>query len=62
MANERLRQYVSEVLFQQEHAQCLQEGIPMENVSPGNQPALLDFFFQVSIVMQFEMNDLNKLA
>lgn len=48
MTNERLRQYVSEVLFQQEQAECLQEGIVMETPgSPGNQPAVLDFFLQV---------------
>uniref|UniRef100_A0A7N6C4I2 Myosin motor domain-containing protein n=1 Tax=Anabas testudineus TaxID=64144 RepID=A0A7N6C4I2_ANATE len=47
MTNERLRQYVSEVLFQQEQAECLQEGIPMDNPrSPGNQPAVVDFFLQ----------------
>ena len=48
MTSERLRQYVSEVLFQQEQAECLQEGVAMETLwSPGNQPAVLDFFFQV---------------
>lgn len=48
MTNERLRQYVSEVLFQQEQAECLQEGIAMETPrSPSNQPAVLDFFLQV---------------
>ncbi|XP_046903631.1 LOW QUALITY PROTEIN: unconventional myosin-XVI [Hypomesus transpacificus] len=47
MTSERLRQYVSEVLFQQEQAECLQEGVAMETLwSPGNQPAVLDFFFQ----------------
>ncbi|KAM9709629.1 unconventional myosin-XVI isoform 1-T1 [Menidia menidia] len=47
MSNERLRQYVSEVLFQQEQAESLQEGITMEiRRSPSNQPAVLDFFFQ----------------
>ncbi|XP_071197181.1 unconventional myosin-XVI-like isoform X2 [Salvelinus alpinus] len=47
MTNERVRQYVSEVLFQQEQAECLQEAIAMETLrSPGNQPAILDFFFQ----------------
>ncbi|KAM9851316.1 unconventional myosin-XVI [Aulostomus maculatus] len=47
MTNEQLRQYVSEVLFQQEQAECLQEGIAMETPrSPGNQPAALDFFLQ----------------
>lgn len=48
MTNERLRQYVSEVLFQQEQAECLQEGIAMETPrSPTNQPGVLDFFLQV---------------
>ncbi|XP_059198563.1 unconventional myosin-XVI [Centropristis striata] len=47
MTNERLRQYVYEVLFQQEQAECLQEGIAMETPrSPSNQPAVLDFFLQ----------------
>uniref|UniRef100_A0A673XRC8 Myosin XVI n=1 Tax=Salmo trutta TaxID=8032 RepID=A0A673XRC8_SALTR len=47
MTNERVRQYVSEVLFQQEQAECLQEAVTMETLrSPGNQPAILDFFFQ----------------
>lgn len=51
MTNERMRQYVSEVLFQQEQAECLQEGIAMENAhSPRNHPAILDFFFQVLYV------------
>ncbi|XP_035030371.2 unconventional myosin-XVI isoform X1 [Hippoglossus stenolepis] len=47
MTNERLRQYVSEVLFQQEQAECLQEGIAMETPRyPSNQSAVLDFFLQ----------------
>ncbi|XP_072252998.1 unconventional myosin-XVI isoform X1 [Leuresthes tenuis] len=47
MTNERLRQYVSEVLFQQEQAESLQEGIAMEIPrSPTNHPAVLDFFLQ----------------
>ncbi|XP_031151084.1 unconventional myosin-XVI isoform X2 [Sander lucioperca] len=47
MTNERLRQYVYEVLFQQEQDECLQEGIAMETPrSPGNQPAVVDFFLQ----------------
>ncbi|XP_053732780.1 unconventional myosin-XVI isoform X1 [Synchiropus splendidus] len=45
MTNERLRQFVSEVLFQQEQTECLQEGITMETpTSPSNLPAALDFF------------------
>ncbi|KAF3843141.1 hypothetical protein F7725_001990 [Dissostichus mawsoni] len=47
MTNERLRQYVSEVLFQQEQAECLQEGIAMETPRySSNQSAVLDFFLQ----------------
>ncbi|XP_047457190.1 unconventional myosin-XVI isoform X2 [Mugil cephalus] len=47
MTNERLRQYVSEVLFQQEQAECLQEGIAMETPrSPSNHSVVLDFFLQ----------------
>ncbi|KAJ0070323.1 hypothetical protein NL108_007665, partial [Boleophthalmus pectinirostris] len=47
MTNQRLRQYVSEVLFQQEQAECQQEGIATETpCSPSNQPAVLDFFLQ----------------
>uniref|UniRef100_A0A8K9Y412 Myosin XVI n=1 Tax=Oncorhynchus mykiss TaxID=8022 RepID=A0A8K9Y412_ONCMY len=46
MTNERVRLYVSEVLFHQEQAECLQEAIAMETLrSPSNQPAVLDFFF-----------------
>lgn len=48
IVNERLRRYVSEMLFQQEQAECVLEGIPMETpCSPCNQPAVLDFFLQV---------------
>ncbi|XP_077392246.1 unconventional myosin-XVI isoform X2 [Festucalex cinctus] len=47
MTNERLRRYVSEVLFRQEQAECLQEGIAMETApSLGNRPSALDFFLQ----------------
>uniref|UniRef100_A0A674PGX0 Myosin XVI n=1 Tax=Takifugu rubripes TaxID=31033 RepID=A0A674PGX0_TAKRU len=47
IVNERLRRYVSEMLFQQEQAECVLEGIPMETpCSPCNQPAVLDFFLQ----------------
>ncbi|KAJ3592021.1 hypothetical protein NHX12_007151, partial [Muraenolepis orangiensis] len=47
MINERLRQHVSEVLFQQEQEECLQEGVAMETVlSPGNGTTVLDFFLQ----------------
>uniref|UniRef100_H3BXF1 Myosin XVI n=1 Tax=Tetraodon nigroviridis TaxID=99883 RepID=H3BXF1_TETNG len=47
IVNERLRRYVSEMLFQQEQAECVLEGVPMEPpCSPCNQPAVLDFFLQ----------------
>ncbi|KAJ8013191.1 hypothetical protein DPEC_G00050710 [Dallia pectoralis] len=47
MTNERVRQYVSEVLFQTEQAECLQEAVTMETLwSPGNQTAVLDFFLK----------------
>ncbi|XP_016528594.1 unconventional myosin-XVI isoform X1 [Poecilia formosa] len=47
MINQRLRLYVSEVLFQQEQAECLQEGITMEiPVSGNSHVAVLDFFLQ----------------
>lgn len=48
IVNERLRRYVSEMLFQQEQAECVLEGVPMETpCSSCNQPAVLDFFLQV---------------
>uniref|UniRef100_A0A8B9GQR9 Myosin XVI n=1 Tax=Astyanax mexicanus TaxID=7994 RepID=A0A8B9GQR9_ASTMX len=48
MLNERIQQYTAEVLFQQEQQECLQEGIAMETLrSPANQPAVLDFFYQI---------------
>ncbi|XP_062389635.1 unconventional myosin-XVI [Sardina pilchardus] len=47
MTSERIQQYVTGVLFQQEQQECLQEGIASETLrSPGNQTAVLDFFFQ----------------
>ncbi|RMC06540.1 hypothetical protein DUI87_15977 [Hirundo rustica rustica] len=47
MANEKIHQYINEVLFLQEQAECVQEGVAMETVySPGNHTAVLDFFFQ----------------
>lgn len=56
ITNERLRQHVSEVLFQQEQAECLREGIAMETPrSPCEQPAVLDFFLQVGVLV--ERND-----
>lgn len=48
MTNEKIHQYINEVLFLQEQAECVQEGVTMETVySPGNHTAALDFFFQV---------------
>ena len=50
MTNERIQQHVTEVLFQLEQRECLQEGISSETLrSPGNQSAVLDFFFQVAL-------------
>ncbi|KAG7467471.1 hypothetical protein MATL_G00153880 [Megalops atlanticus] len=47
MTSERIHQFVTEVLFQQEQTECLQDGVTMETLhSPGNQSAVLDFFFQ----------------
>uniref|UniRef100_A0A8C3GLI8 Myosin XVI n=1 Tax=Cairina moschata TaxID=8855 RepID=A0A8C3GLI8_CAIMO len=47
MTNEKIHQYINEVLFLQEQAECVQEGVTMETVySPGNHTAALDFFFQ----------------
>ncbi|XP_055658491.1 unconventional myosin-XVI isoform X1 [Falco peregrinus] len=49
MTNEKIHQYISEVLFLQEQAECVREGVAMETVySPGNHTAALDFFFQVT--------------
>lgn len=45
MTNEKIHQYINEVLFLQEQAECVQEGVAMETVySPGNHTAALDFF------------------
>ncbi|XP_015821743.2 LOW QUALITY PROTEIN: unconventional myosin-XVI [Nothobranchius furzeri] len=46
MTNEQLRRYVSEVLFQQEQAECLQEGIAMETTYSPNSHTVLDYFLQ----------------
>ncbi|XP_066562262.1 unconventional myosin-XVI isoform X2 [Amia ocellicauda] len=47
MTNEKINQYMVEVLFQHERAECVQEGVTMETLhSPGNQSPVLDFFFQ----------------
>ena len=50
MTNEKMHQYINEVLFLQEQAECVQEGVTMETAySFGNQTGVLDFFFQVFI-------------
>uniref|UniRef100_A0A5F9CN34 Unconventional myosin-XVI n=1 Tax=Oryctolagus cuniculus TaxID=9986 RepID=A0A5F9CN34_RABIT len=47
MTNEKMHQYVTEVLFLHEQTECVQEGVAMETTySPGNQTGVLDFFFQ----------------
>ncbi|XP_038618067.1 unconventional myosin-XVI isoform X2 [Tachyglossus aculeatus] len=47
MTNEKIHQYINEVLFLQEQTECVQEGVSMETAySPSNQTAALDFFFQ----------------
>ncbi|KAI4805928.1 hypothetical protein KUCAC02_010521, partial [Chaenocephalus aceratus] len=55
MTNERLRQYVSEVLFQQEQAECLQEGIAMETppTPATSQPSWTSFFRYVAGLDRF---------
>lgn len=48
MTNEKIHQYINEVLFLQEQTECVQEGVTIEAVySPANHTAALDFFFQV---------------
>lgn len=57
MINQRLRLYASEVLFQQEQAECLQEGITMEiPVSGNSHVAVLDFFLQVVFSSGFDQS------
>nr|XP_005904392.1 PREDICTED: unconventional myosin-XVI [Bos mutus] len=47
MTNEKMHHYINEVLFLQEQAECVQEGVTMETAySLGNQTGVLDFFFQ----------------
>uniref|UniRef100_A0A452IYF5 Myosin motor domain-containing protein n=1 Tax=Gopherus agassizii TaxID=38772 RepID=A0A452IYF5_9SAUR len=47
MINEKIHQYINEVLFLQEQAECVQEGVTMETTySPGNHTEALGFFFQ----------------
>ncbi|XP_077170526.1 unconventional myosin-XVI isoform X2 [Paroedura picta] len=47
MTNEKLHQYINEVLFLQEQADCKQEGIPMETAyAATSNTEILDFFLQ----------------
>ncbi|KAG9492232.1 hypothetical protein GDO78_000641 [Eleutherodactylus coqui] len=47
LTNEKIHQYINEVLFLQEQAECEQEGVSMETMyCPGNHTTVLDFFFQ----------------
>eukprot|EP00062_Callorhinchus_milii_P008899 gi/632952105/ref/XP_007891667.1/ PREDICTED: unconventional myosin-XVI [Callorhinchus milii] len=47
MTNEKIHQYLNEVLFQLQQVECVQEGVTTETIySPGNHQAVLDFFFQ----------------
>ncbi|XP_074839297.1 unconventional myosin-XVI [Carettochelys insculpta] len=47
MVNEKIHQYINDVLFLQEQAECVQEGVTMETTySPGNHSDALEFFFQ----------------
>lgn len=48
MTNEKLHQYIHEVLFLQEQADCKQEGITMETAyAAKSNTEILDFFLQV---------------
>lgn len=48
MTDEKIHQYVTEVLFMDEQRDCLQEGVAMETLyHPRNQSSILDFFLQV---------------
>ncbi|XP_044141494.1 unconventional myosin-XVI [Bufo gargarizans] len=47
LTNEKIHQYINEVLFLQEQTECEQEGVSMETMyCPGNHTTVLDFFFQ----------------
>ncbi|KAK1797577.1 hypothetical protein P4O66_000769 [Electrophorus voltai] len=47
MVSERIHQYTTDVLFQQEQQECLQEAVAMETrCAPADQPAVLDYFYQ----------------
>lgn len=48
LTNEKIHQYMNELLFLQEQTECAQEGVSMETMyCPGNHTTVLDFFFQV---------------
>ncbi|CAH2223525.1 unconventional myosin-XVI [Pelobates cultripes] len=47
LTNEKIHQYINEVLFLQEQSECAEEGVSMETIyCPGNHTTVLDFFFQ----------------
>ncbi|XP_051881505.1 unconventional myosin-XVI [Pristis pectinata] len=47
MTNEKIHQYIHEMLFQQQQVDSVQEGVTMETAnSLGNRNAILNFFFQ----------------
>ncbi|KAM4699021.1 unconventional myosin-XVI [Discoglossus pictus] len=47
LTNEKIHQYINEVLFLQEQTECAQEGVSMETIyCLGNHTTVLDFFFQ----------------
>ncbi|XP_068124131.1 unconventional myosin-XVI isoform X2 [Hyperolius riggenbachi] len=47
LTNEKIHQYINELLFLQEQTECAQEGVSMETMYfPGNHSTVLDFFFQ----------------
>uniref|UniRef100_A0A8C5LKW9 Myosin XVI n=2 Tax=Leptobrachium leishanense TaxID=445787 RepID=A0A8C5LKW9_9ANUR len=47
LTNEKIHQYINEMLFLQEQTECAEEGVSMETIyCPGNHTTVLDFFFQ----------------
>ncbi|KAM9319999.1 unconventional myosin-XVI [Gastrophryne carolinensis] len=47
LTNEKIHQYVNELLFLQEQTECAQEGVAIETIYyAGNHTTVLDFFFQ----------------
>ncbi|XP_078400963.1 unconventional myosin-XVI [Cetorhinus maximus] len=47
MTNEKIHQYIHEILFQQQQVECVPGGVTMETVnSPSYHNSVLDFFFQ----------------